>query len=82
MTPKEISGRMTAYAAQREREQDYISLLAWYVGNYTAIGFHSPKKYPKRPPLSGAEKKQTIPDKMSEEEMKNAMREIMAKYNK
>lgn len=45
LTPKEINNVIIAHSAQYER----LSLLAWEIGQYVAVGVNNPKKYPKPP---------------------------------
>lgn len=63
MTPREISGRITAFISRNNRTAKDMDFLAWMVGNYAAIAYHEPKKYPKKPSIiSQVESKALSPD--------------------
>lgn len=49
MEPVEINGRLSAHTANRKRHEKELDLLAWMIGDYTARGYHEPKKYPRSP---------------------------------
>lgn len=48
------------------REMEQLDALAWLTGRYVAIGWHAPRKYPKRP--EGV--RRTVPA-MSDQAMKD-----------
>ena len=48
-TPAEIELELRAAAARQMREMEQLDALAWLTGRYAAIGWHAPRKYPKRP---------------------------------
>lgn len=51
MTPREISGRLTAFAVRSEKETKHMDALAWMAGNYAAFAYHDPRKFPKKPSI-------------------------------
>lgn len=75
MCPKEINGRLTAFAEKRKRLNMDYDLLAWLMGNYTHC---DPRKYPRRPVMARYEETR---EEMTDDEMKNAMKAFMVKQN-
>lgn len=49
LSPREIEWRFRALAQRRRMQGENIDLLAFLVGRYVALGFHAPKKYPRKP---------------------------------
>ena len=49
LTPREIEIKLRSETARRREELKKIDLLAWFIGQYVAIGVNAPKKYPTRP---------------------------------
>lgn len=49
MTPAEIEWALTAFTAAERAKMERLDAAAWLAGRYCAIGWHAPRKYPKRP---------------------------------
>lgn len=49
MTPGELSRKVRAWDAERVRQMKDMDMLAWLVGQYTAVGINSPGRYPPQP---------------------------------
>lgn len=49
MTPREIEWTLTAFAAQQRMEMERLDAAAWLIGRYCAVGWHAPRRYPKKP---------------------------------
>lgn len=73
-TPREIELMFRARAARRQAELEQMDLLGWLVGRYALIGFHAPKRYPRKP---DAVKRR--PGPMSDEGMKQVFAAMAAR---
>lgn len=49
MTPEELSWNIRAHARARVSRMKDMDLTAWLIGQYAAVGIHSPGRYPGRP---------------------------------
>lgn len=49
LSPREIEWRFRALAQRRRMQDEKIDLMAFLIGRYASIGFHAPKKYPRKP---------------------------------
>ena len=68
MTPVEAELELTAFAARQRQTLERLDEAAWLAGRYAAIGWHAPKRYPRRP--EGVERRRA---EMSDAEMKDAL---------
>lgn len=65
MTPVEIEWELAAFAARERTAMERLDTAAWLTGRYCAVGWHAPKRYPRRP--DGVRR---APSVMSDEDMK------------
>lgn len=49
MTPAEAELALCAFAARERRRWEQIDAAAWLTARYAAIGWHAPRRFPKRP---------------------------------
>ena len=68
MTPIEAELELTAFAARQRQALERMDEVAWLAGRYAAIGWHAPKRYPRRP--EGVKRRRA---RMSDAEMKDAL---------
>ena len=68
MTPVEAELALTAFAARQRQALERLDEAAWLAGWYAAIGWHAPKRYPRRP--EGVKRRRA---EMSDAEMKDAL---------
>ncbi|MBQ8508253.1 MAG: hypothetical protein IJ466_12595 [Clostridia bacterium] len=74
LTPWEIELCFQALAARRQAELERSDLLGWLAGRYALIGFHAPKRYPRRPDAV-----QKRPARMSDGQMKQVFAAMAAR---
>lgn len=65
---------MRAHIAQEKMKTERQEILAWMIGNYTALAYHAPNKYPRKPRLSGTA---TNNKEMAANDMKSVLRQLM-----
>lgn len=70
-TPSEAELLLTSFAADRRGRLERIDLTAWLIGRYAALGWHNPRRYPRRP-----EAIRPANPEMSDAEMKDALLEF------
>jgi len=77
MTPKEVNGRMTAFASQQRKLLERLDTLAWMIGSYKAQAYHQPRKYPNKPSMVKTENKPRLESEPLDEEI---MKTILTAY--
>ena len=76
LTPTEIEWALNAFAAQERRSSRRMDAQAWLTGRYAAIGWHAPRRYPRRPNAV-----YTPPAQMSDREMKDVFERLARRMN-
>lgn len=74
LTPAEIELELRAYSAREQRCWERLDAAAWLAARYAAIGWHTPKRFPKRP--EGVRRK---PEAMTDAAMKDVFVALAAK---
>ena len=73
MTPVEAELALTAFAARQRQTLERLDEAAWLAGRYAAIGWHAPKRYPRRPNVQANRAR-----RMTDGEMKRAFAAMAA----
>lgn len=74
LTPAEIELEMRAFSAREQRRWERLDAAAWLAARYATIGWHAPKRFPKRP--EGVKRK---PKAMKDAAMKDVFVQLAAK---
>lgn len=64
------------YVARLQTEVDKVELLAWRMGYYNTVGFHQPKKYPRKPAIK---KPETIDSETAQKEYEDELDAFLSK---
>ena len=76
MTPREAELALCAFAARERRRWERIDAAAWLAARYAVIGWHAPRRFPKRP--EGVRRRE---EAMSDAAMKAVFEAISARKN-
>lgn len=82
MTPAQVRGMFQVAQYKRRAQAANMDRGAWLSGNYAAMAFHSPKRYPNKP--WNADKimgDYGVPQEMTEDQMKDALVGIAKRWN-